>query len=55
MRNGLMVLSLMLMEIGGTTPRAATAAIAPPAAVTSPSSERFVIVPAESQLTYRAG
>ena len=55
MRKGLMVLSLMLMVIWETTPRAAVAAVASPTAITSPNSERFVVVPAESQVIYRAG
>ena len=54
MRQGLVVLSLILLMVGSSGPRAgATAAV--PSPTTPPSgSERYVVVPAESRAVYRA-
>ena len=54
MRQGLAVLSLILLMVGSSGPRAgATAAVTSP--TTPPSgSERYVVVPAESRAVYRA-
>ena len=55
MRQGLVVLSLILLMAGGPAPGAG-AAVAAPAPTTVPGApERFVVVPAESRAGYRAG
>jgi polyisoprenoid-binding protein YceI len=55
MRQGLVVLSLILLMAGGSAPGAGAAAAAPAPTTVPGAPERFVVVPAESRAEYRAG
>lgn len=54
MRQGLLVLSLLLLMAGGSAPGAGAAAAAPAPTTVPGAPERFVVVPAESRAGYRA-
>lgn len=54
MRQGLVVLSLMLLMAGGSAPGAGAASAAPAPTTVPGGPERFVVVPAESRAGYRA-
>jgi polyisoprenoid-binding protein YceI len=55
MRQGLSVLSLILLMVGSSRPRAGAAAAVPSPTTPPDGSERYVVVPAESRAVYRAG
>lgn len=54
MRQGLIVLPLILLMVGSSGPRAGAAAAVPSPTTPPSGSERFVVIPAESRAGYRA-
>ena len=54
MRQGLVVLSLILLMVGSSGPRAGAAPTVPSPTTPPGGSERYVVVPAESRAVYRA-